>query len=246
MNDTVNARIYLNKALEIRSSLYGNHSLPVAESYNNIGSLYQKRGDNSTALNYHRQALSIREDLLGQWHTDVAQSLEHIGAIYDTTMSFECVDYYKHALQIYLQSSYTKNSNIIQSVATQYYNAYCAGVSKELVTSSNNEFKELMNGYVILLTVMDGDTPASRLGMKGQYVLLEFDKWKTGADSSVFQVNNSLRGKPKDILVYDDSGINSYHFEGNLGAKMELWYIGKEEKEKVVELYNQWKDEHSR
>ena len=111
---------------------------------------------------------------------------------------------------------------------------------------SSNEFEELMSGYVILLTVMEGDNPASRLGMKGQYVLLEFDNWKTGTDSSIFQVNNSLRGKPKDILVYDDFGINSYHFESNLGAKMELWYLGKEEKENVLELYNQWKVEQSR
>lgn len=245
-NDTINARLNLGKALEIRKSLYGTHSLPVAESYNNIGSLYQKRGDNATALNYHRQALSIREDMLGQWHTDVAQSLAHIGDIYDAIMSFECVDYYRRALQIYLKSSLAKNSGIIQTVATQYYNTYCASASKGLTTSSNNEFKELMNGYVILLNVMDGDNPASRLGMKGQYVLLEFDKWKMGTDSSIFQVNNSLRGKPKDILVYDDSGINSYHFEGNLGAKLELWYLRKEEKEKVVQLYNNWKDEHSK
>jgi tetratricopeptide (TPR) repeat protein len=246
IDDTVDARINLGKALDIRMVLYGIHSLPVAESYNNTGCLYQRRGDNATALNYHKQALSIREDMLGQWHTDVAQSLVHIGEVYDATMSFECVGYYKRALQIYLQSSLAKNSSIIQPVATKYYNAYCAGASKGLTTSSCNEFKELMSGYVILLTVMDGDTPASRLGMKGQYVLLEFDKWKTGADCSVFQVNNSLRGKPKDILVYDDSGINSYHFESNLGAKMELWYLGKEEKEKVVEFYNQWKNEHSR
>ena len=117
-NDTINARLNLGKALDIRGALYGNHSLPVAESYNNIGSLYQKRGDNATALNYHRQALSIREDMLGQWHTEVAQSLVHIGEIYDATMSFECVDYYKRALQIYLQSSLAENSNIIQPVAS--------------------------------------------------------------------------------------------------------------------------------
>lgn len=245
-NDTINARRNLCKALDIRMALYGSHSLSVAESYNNIGSLYQKRGDNTTALKYHRQALSIREDMLGQWHTDVAQSLAHIGEIYDATMSFECVDYYKCALQIYLKSSLAKNSGINQTVATKYYNSYCAGASKGLTTLSSNEFKEQMSGYVILLTVMDGDNSASRLGMKGQYVLLEFDKWKTGTDSSVFQVNNSLRGKPKDILVYDDSGINSYHFESNLGAKMELWYLGKEEREKVMELYYQWKNEHSK
>jgi Tfp pilus assembly protein PilF len=245
-NDTVNARFNLGKALDIRMALYGTRSLPVAESYNNIGSLYQKRGDNTNALTYHNQALAIREDMLGQWHTDVAQSLVHIGEIYDATMSFECVDYYKRALQIYLKSALAKNSGIIQTVATQYYNAYCAGASKGVTTLSSNEFKELMSGYVILLTVLEGDTPSSRLGMKGQYVLLEFDKWKSGTDSSVFQVNNILRGKPKDILVYDDSGINSYHFESNLGAKMELWYFGKEEREKVVEFYNNWKDEHSR
>ena len=244
-NDTVAARTNLCKALEIRIAMYGNHSLPVAESYNNIGSLYQKRGENTVALNYHKQALTIRESLLGQWHTDVAQSLVHIGEVYDAAMDFDCVGYYERALQIYLRSSLQYNSSLIQSVATRYYNSYCAGFGKGVSSLSSSEYKKLMNNYVILLTVGEDDSPASRLGMKGQYILLEFGDWKMGTENSVFLVNNELRGKPKDILVYDDLGINSYHFESNLGAKMELWYIGKDEKDNVVKMYNQWKVEYS-
>jgi hypothetical protein len=46
--------------------------------------------------------------------------------------------------------------------------------------------------------------------------------------------------------VYDDSGINSYHFESNLGAKMELFFVGKEEKQKFIDKHNQWKVEQSK
>ena len=246
MNDTANAKLYISKAFELRLSLYGESSLPVAESFNNLGSLYHKRGELTIALGYHKQALAIREMMLGSWHTDVAQSLVHIGRILDASMNFQCVEYYYKALEIYLQSSISKNSNLIQPVATSFYNAYCTGVQKGLTTIPRNNFQEIMSNYVILLTVADGDNPASCLGMKGQYVLLEFGEWAMGAESSVFVENNNLRGKPKDILVYDDTGINNYHFENNLGAKMELWFLGKEERKKVMDLYNQCKNNHSR
>ena len=246
MNDTANAKLYISKAFELRLSLYGESSLPVAESFNNLGSLYHKRGELTIALGYHKQALAIREMMLGSWHTDVAQSLVHIGRILDASMNFQCVEYYYRALKIYLQSSISKNSNLIQPVATSFYNAYCTGVQKGLTTIPRNKFQEIMTNYVVLLTVADGDNPASRLGMKGQYVLLEFGGWAMGTENSVFVENNHLRGKPKDILVYDDSGIKSYHFESNLGAKMELFFVGKEEKQKFIDTYNQWKVEQSK
>ena len=246
MNDTANAKLYISKAYELRLSLYGESSLPVAESFNNLGSLYHKRGELSIALGYHKQALSIREMMLGSWHTDVAQSLVHIGRILDASMNFQCVEYYYGALKIYLQSSISKNSNLIQPVATSFYNAYCTGVQKGLTTIPRNKFQEIMTNYVVLLTVADGDNPASRLGMKGQYVLLEFGGWAMGTENSVFVENNHLRGRPKDILVYDNSGIKSYHFESNLGAKMELFFVGKEEKQKFIDTYNQWKVEQSK
>ena len=246
MNDTANAKLYISKAFELRLSLYGESSLPVAESFNNLGSLYHKRGELTIALGYHKQALAIREMMLGSWHTDVAQSLVHIGRILDASMNFQCVEYYYRALKIYLQSSISKNSNLIQPVATSFYNAYCTGVQKGLTTIPRNKFQEIMTNYVVFLTVADGDNPASRLGMKGQYVLLEFGGWAMGTENSVFVENNHLRGKPKDILVYDDSGIKSYHFESNLGAKMELFFVGKVEKQKFIDTYNQWKVEQSK
>ena len=246
MNDTANAKLYISKAFELRLSLYGESSLPVAESFNNLGSLYHKRGELTIALGYHKQALAIREMMLGSWHTDVAQSLVHIGRILDASMNFQCIEFYYKALKIYLQSSISKNSNLIQPVATSFYNAYCTGVQKGLTTIPRNKFQEIMTNYVVLLTVADGDNPASRLGMKGQYVLLEFGGWAMGTENSVFVENNHLRGKPKDILVYDDSGIKSYHFESNLGAKMELFFVGKEEKQKFIDTYNQWKVEQSK
>ena len=242
MNDTAMASNYLNKALGMRLSLYGSKHLSVAESFNNIGSLHQQRGELEKALTFHGQSLAIREELVGQEHMDVAQSLMHIGEVYDSMGNFECIGYYKRALQIYLTSALSKNSELIKSVATRFYNSYCAGYNKGASDLPTYEYEEIISNYVILLTVMDGDTPASRLGMKGQYIVLEFGGWSQEMKKSIFIENNSLMGKPKDIVVYDDSGINSYHFDGNLGAKMELYYIGKDEKIRISSLYQDWKN----
>ena len=242
VNDTALTSYYLNKALEMRLSLYGSNHLSVAESYNNIGSLCQKKGELEKAMSYHGKSLAIREELLGQEHTDVAQSLTHIGEVYDAMGKFECIDYYKSALQIYLNSALPKNSELIKSVATRFYNSFCSGCDMGVPDLPTNDYSEIISNYVVLLTVLDGDTPASRLGMKGQYIVLEFGGWSQGMERSIFIENNSLMGKPKDIVVYDDSGINSYHFDGNLGAKMELFYIGKDEKMRISILYQDWKN----
>ena len=240
INDTTNAMNYLKKALDIRLSLYGRNSLSVAESFNNIGSLFQSIGNISNALDYHEQALAIRKNLLGENHTDVAQSLAHIGDIYDATMDYACIEYFQNATKIYLLSNLNKNTPAIQSVVTKYYNSYCAGIRNEVKNLSNLEFRNVMDNYIILLTITDDNSPAYKLGMTGQYVLLEFDSWIEDSNDNVFFTNQALKGKPKDIIVYDDLGFKKYHFDGNLGAKMELWYIGKAEKEKIMSLYNSW------
>ena len=41
-------------------------------SYNNLGIVYEKLGDNDKALEYFKQALNIREKLLGKDHPDMA------------------------------------------------------------------------------------------------------------------------------------------------------------------------------
>ena len=40
-----------------------------------------------------------------------------------------------------------------------------------------------------------------------------------------------------------DGVITKYHFEDKIGCQIEMKYVGKEEKRRIVESYNKWKKE---
>ena len=76
--------------------------IDLATSYNNIGSLYSKKGRYNKALKYHNKALEIRKTRLGEQSIEVAYSynnigvaLYYIGAYDNALLSFDA------ALKIY-------------------------------------------------------------------------------------------------------------------------------------------------
>ena len=54
----------------------------MADSYNNIGEVYRRKGDLENALLQHQRALEIRTRVFGSEHPDVATSCNNIGAVY--------------------------------------------------------------------------------------------------------------------------------------------------------------------
>ena len=57
------------KSLEIRTRIYGGDNHPdVARSFNNIGIVYDKKGDLENALVQHQKALEIRTRVFGSDH----------------------------------------------------------------------------------------------------------------------------------------------------------------------------------
>ncbi len=56
----------------------------MADSFNNIGVVYKKKGDLENALVQHQKALEIRTRVFGFEHPDVAASYINIGSVYDS------------------------------------------------------------------------------------------------------------------------------------------------------------------
>ena len=50
----------------------------MAASYDNIGAVYEAKGDNDKALEYYNKSLAIRLNTLGENHADVATSYKSI------------------------------------------------------------------------------------------------------------------------------------------------------------------------
>ena len=55
----------------------------MAALYDNIGSVYSKKGDLETALLQHQRALEVFLAVYGQEHPSVAASCSNIGVVYD-------------------------------------------------------------------------------------------------------------------------------------------------------------------
>ena len=92
--------IYLRQ-IAIAEELYGKEHENTATSYNNIGLVYDEKGDYGKALEYHQKALTIREKVLGTEHPDTASTYNNIGWVYREQGEYaKALDYYTKAYQI--------------------------------------------------------------------------------------------------------------------------------------------------
>lgn len=90
------------------------------------------------------------------------------------------------------------------------------------------------------LTCIEGDTPAQKQGMSGEYIVLKFDDWTIQGKMSLINKNVELRGKPKTIVVMKDGVISKHFFEDKIGVQISCKYVGKEEKQRIIEVYEKW------
>ena len=239
--DYANASEYYKKALSIRLSVFGKNHPDVADCYNNIGGIYSSQGDYANALEYYKKALSIRLSVFGENHPEVATCYNDISIIYFFQSNFsQALDYLIKSLKIY-SGLYGYNTQDANSCSKVVYVTYC-----KLLQQSNEkkkEFEDFMSEYSFIIDIVEGAPPASSQGMSGQYYLLEFGDWNVLSTKNLFEKNKELQGKPKDIVVMKDGVITKYHFEDKIGCQIEMKYVGKEEKRRIVESYNKWKKE---
>lgn len=77
--DLDNAEACLLKAMTIWEQLSGAKSMEVSSCLNNLGRIYEQRGNPKQGVAYHRQAVAIRIEILG-YHPETAFSLANLGS----------------------------------------------------------------------------------------------------------------------------------------------------------------------
>ena len=77
------------RCVELSEKLFGENHPDTATSYNEIGVVYDNKGDYDTALEYYNTALVIRKQLLGENHPDTAASYNNIGNAYDSLGDYD-------------------------------------------------------------------------------------------------------------------------------------------------------------
>ncbi|MDD6494639.1 MAG: tetratricopeptide repeat protein, partial [Bacteroidales bacterium] len=226
------------QSLKTRLAIFGETHPDVAQSYNNIGSVYDSQGDYVQALEMYQQSLKINLAIFGDTHPDVAGSYNNIGGVYSSQGNYvQALEMYQRSLKIRMAIF----GETHPAVATIYSNigvAYFAAIQKGVDVSG---FKGLIETMAFTATTVGDDTQAAHAGMEGEYVVLEFADWTIESDSSLFDKNEELRGKPKTIVVMKGEAISQYHFENTIGVEFNFKKIGSQEKQRILKAYRDWK-----
>ena len=228
---------YHNKALDIRENVFGIEHPDVATSYNSIGGVYAVQGDYPKALEHYSKALDILEKVFGNEHPNVALSYRNIGYVFYSQGNYpKAMEYTNKALIILEKVLGTRHPETKQTMII-FENIKMTMIVQDPVA---------MQEHVFTATVVDGDTPARQQGMSGEYIVLEFADWTIKETSSLFDKNNEMRGKPKDVVLMKGGSISSHHFENTIGVQLDLKHIGKAEKNRIIKAYEKWKTKNSK
>lgn len=229
---------YYNKALEIYLLIFGDKHPDVATSYNNIGSVYSRQGNYDLALEYYNKALKILLSIFGERHPKVFTCYCNIG-----------ITYYMQGLYSKAKTNLLKAFKIrktllntddvnMQTLLSMLYHSLIKTLS-----SDTDEYLSFISDKIFIATVVPYDFTASQQSMSGEYYLLEYSDWNFENTTDLFDKNDELKDKPKDIVVMKDGVITKHHLEDTIGIQLGLKFVSKEEKQRITEAYHKWKEE---
>ena len=92
-------------------------------------------------------------------------------------------------------------------------------ITQNELALSSDSMPDFLSEHAFILTTIDGDTPDKQQGMSGEYNILEFADWTQDSKTSLFDKNEEMRGKPKDLLVMKDDIITQHHFENTIDSQ---------------------------
>ena len=229
---------YYNKALKIYLAVLGDSHPNVAMNYNNIGGVYYNQGNHDQALEYYNKALKIYLAVFGENHPDVAMSYSNIGFnYYNQDLYYEAKINFAKAIETG-KNFWTSEETNMQILLSLLYRSLIKSSSPE-----TDEYSSFMSDKAFTAKVVSDETPASQQGMSGEYYLLEYSDWNFENTTDLFDKNDELKDKPKDIVVMKDGVITKHHFEDTIGIQLGIKFVSKEEKQRITETYHKWKEE---
>ena len=261
---------YTQKSLDIMKAFFGESHPNVAQIYGSIGVVYYNQGDYSHALEYYQKALAFQKSFFGENHPEVAISYINIGEVYSCQKDSKlAMEYYQKSLDI-LKSVYGDDHPYIGLIynnmgelhdvqgdyaqAKKYYQKALTilksvfGETFPMAIEIENRIALLqkkmmaqkpssMSQYVFTVT-FDADTDQ---GLSGEYVVLMFDKWTIESEESLFIIAEEMKDQPTTVLMMKDDVISRHTFEKGMDEPLDLKQVGKKEKARIIELYQQGK-----
>lgn len=220
------------QALEIRTDVLGPDHSDVGSVYITMGLVYRVQNDWKNVFNAFRKVAEIKEKIWGADSYDLASIYQNIaGACFYLNEYPLALEYLKRELRIeelVLGKDHEDTQNTRNNIA-------------EVENSINQQNALIHDEYAIQGIVIDGDCAARQQGMDGTYIILEYGPWTVGNEINFFTLLESLQGKPKTLVVLKDGKVTRHHFENQIGISCTSKRVGKEEKQRIMDIYKHWK-----
>lgn len=243
--DYPRAMDHFRKALDMGREFYGEKHPLVAGIMNDMGALYTRQGDYAVAVDYFRKALEIRKEVLGECHSDVLMSYDNIArAFYSLEDYPSALLYTKKALEI-ARTLYGEDAEQSELYRNGLYQLY-----QQLLKNTDEyeeEYRSFLSEVVVMVRFSETDSVAARQGLEGEYLLLETsDGWNLDSTAFLFSEEEdseenseeaSEAEETTDYVLMKDGEI--FRYPGNVVVYLK--FVGKEEKQKFLEAYRQWK-----
>ena len=162
---------YFQKALSTREKVFGKEHLTTANSYHNIGIVYEYMDNYKMALKFFIKALEIQEKMLGFDHPDVLESYNNIGTRYRKLGDYQnALVYRQKELDYYLRNS---RENVIET-ASAYNNV---GAQYRDLKQYDKAIEYITKAYEIAENIGDTISKAGFLNRLGRvYALMGEDE----------------------------------------------------------------------
>jgi tetratricopeptide (TPR) repeat protein len=110
---------YCENSLAIRLKTLGDEHPDVAFSYNNIGSIWKRKGKFDKALEFYEKSLVIRLKVHGDQHPSTCASYNNLGSVWNDKGEYDkAIKLYQQSLDIRLKTLGTEHPD----VASTYFN----------------------------------------------------------------------------------------------------------------------------
>lgn len=232
------AESYYNKAIDILTKAYGDNSQYLPDCYKNLGVLYYNQQRFQQSYDTCKKGLDIFIKVNGDRHPGIVGQYENLAYCCDELKRhIESLDYRKKALALLVDTYGQDHRRTCESYADAV-----AHLQLALQTDDSAELRQAYNdfmaGLIYMIDCIEGDTPAHQQGLAGEYYLFQYEDWTPDSHEVLQIVNNRLKGKPKTLMIMDTDGhVSSHRFENVIGANFLIKYIGKEEKQRILRLY---------
>ena len=245
LNDNDSTEKYMYQAIETAKNLETNETYTEAMNNRFIAGCYQVLAliySDPDKMEKHKIAIESLETAikLEPMENDgdkqsVAAYSDLLGALYGVQGKHSsAAKYFEKAVNIYKEicpDSITRINELEESLLLARYRS---------ATEEGIKIDSLAN-YIFVINCVDGDTPARKQGMTGEYILLELADWNLNSETSLFLKSDETENHPIDIVIMKNDVVEKHHFKDKIGIEYQLRKFSKEEIEHINAVYKKWK-----